>query len=151
VCELSSVRAGKATRPYGLFLKSSGSRYPWRTPEWYAEHRPKKAPFVPVSEFYPFITGTPTEEHELLLAVDRLVPKGLNSDTRSDICQDMIVAILSGTVDLENLKDATPKYVKEFFKMFPMKYGHLSLDMPLTYGGDEMNKTIADTVAAEYR
>lgn len=155
VCEASAFRAGHATRPYGLFLGYGGSmrhhNHPWRTAEWYEERRPIRIPFQPLTEFYPYISVTPTEDHDLLLAVDRLVPKGLNPDTRADVCQDMLVAVLSGEVTLDNLAGERPKYMKQFFKMFPTKYGHLSLDMPLSFGGDEMNKTLAETIAAEYR
>lgn len=154
VCEASAFRAGKSRRPYGLFFGTGGSmrhyNHPWRTPEWYAARQPKKIPHIPVSEFYPFISGSPTEDHDLLLAVDALVPKGLNNATRADICQDMLVAILSGETTLENLADSRPKYMKQFFKQFPGKYGHLSLDAPIDFG-DGTFRTIADTIAAEYK
>lgn len=152
VCETSAFKGGWAKRPMGLFL-TNGLRqhnYPWRTPEWYADRQPPKIPYQNLTEFYPFISTTPNEDHELLLAVDALVPKGLNSNTRADVCQDMIVAILSGEATLENIAGQRPKYMKQFFKMFPTKYGHLSLDAPLMLNG-ESPTTLGDMVAAEYR
>lgn len=107
--------------------------------------KPRKEREV-LTEYYPFISR-PTSDHELLLAVDSLVPKSLLSDTRADVCQDMIVAILSGEVSLENMRDAVPKYIKQFFKQSPSKYGHLSLDAPLVYGE---SKTLGETIAAEF-
>lgn len=148
VCEASVYKAGKSRRSYGLLLSSEGARRPWRTDEWYAARAPKKIPYQKLTEFYPYISVTPTEDHELLLAVDRIVPKGLNPDTRADVCQDMIVAILSGEVSLENMAGERPKYMKQFFKMFPAKYGHLSLDMPIF---EDSKKTLGETIAAEYR
>lgn len=79
-------------------------------------------------EYYPYISGPPRDEHEMLMAVDKIVPRGLPNDVRSDVCQDMIVAILSGDATLENLKGDTGKYLKQFWQMFPSKYGPLSLD-----------------------
>lgn len=155
VCETSAFNAGYGKRPYGLFLGYGGSmrhhNHPWRTAQWYADHRPVKIPFIPLTEFYPYISVTPTEDHDLLLAVDRMVPKGLNPDTRADICQDMLVAVLSGEVSLDNLAGERPKYMKQFWKMFPAKYGHLSLDAPLMYGGDISDMTLGDMIAQEYK
>lgn len=153
VLENSAYKGGWSKRPLGLLRPCgrphSRDNYPWRDAAWYAARKPK--PFVPLTEFYPYISTTPTEDHELLLAVDRLVPKGLNPDTRADVCQDMLVAVLSGDVSLDNLAGERPKYMKQFFKMFPAKYGHLSLDAPLIYGGDITDMTLGETIAAEYK
>jgi hypothetical protein len=151
VCEASAFQSGRRRRPYGLLYGSDRPFYgskPWRTPEWLEARKVKKPLFVPLSEFYPYVSTRSTDEHEFLLAVDALVPKGLNNEFRADICQDMIVAILTGETTLENLRDATPKFIKQFMKQMPSKYGHLSLDMPLVQGE---NFTLGDTIAAEYR
>jgi hypothetical protein len=153
VLEASSSKGGWCKRPMGLFLGNSGwgrATYPWRTSEWYAERRANsRVPFVPVSEFYPYITSEPNEEHQFLLEIDSLVPKGLPNEMRSDVCQDMIVAVLSGQTTIENLKDSRAQYIKQFYKQFPVKYGHLSLDAPLKVG--ETETTIADLIAVEYK
>lgn len=117
----------------------------WSTRVW---RRPPKAPRkqrAQMAEYYPFITSTPTDDHELLLAVERLVPKGISPDIRGDICQDMIVSILTGEIDLANLKDATPRFVKQLYETMPSKYGHISLDAPLIYG-DGKSRTLAETI-----
>jgi hypothetical protein len=100
--------------------------------------RPRKIAQEVLPEYYPYVSGTPSPEHEMLMAVDAIVPKGLPNDVRCDVCQDMIVAILSGEASLENLKGDTSKYLKDFWKMFPGKYGHVSLDQPV-YGTDKMS------------
>lgn len=110
--------------------------------EW---RRPAKKRVAPMAEVYPFITTTPTEDHDLLLAVDRLVPKNISADSRADICQDMIVAILLGEISLDNLRDSTPQFVKRIYQQMPSKYGHLSLDAPLIYS-DGTGKTLAETI-----
>jgi hypothetical protein len=144
VCEAHRDKRGHPNKPFGLFLedfikgtgRSDLSNTPWRTPEWYEARYPIKLSVEPLTEFYPYITKQPTEEHNFLLAVDALVPKYLPNHTRADVCQDMIVAVLSGEVTLENLKDGLPKYLKQFMKGAPSKYGHLSLDHPASYGDE---------------
>lgn len=141
VCENSRVPNGKVTRPLGLLrINNDGDgalqRLPWRTPEWYRAQRgarPRTPRIVrprlpPMTEFWPYISSQPTEDHGLLLAVDRLVPRGLNEQVRADVCQDMMVSILSGEITLDNLQDSRPEYLKKMFKGLPSKYGHLSLE-----------------------
>lgn len=143
VFEGSVHKAGRSRRSLRMFLLDDVRR-PWQTPEWYEQRKPIRVPVIPVTEFYPYLTAQPTEEHDLIMAVDRLVPKGLPNQTRADVCQDMLVAIITGEVSLENLKDAVPKYVKQFFKNFAPKYGHLSLDYPVRTGDD---RTLKDLIA----
>lgn len=147
--ENSKIRAGKYSRPIGL-IKSYGGRgwLPWRTEDWYAdryESRRRSRP-APLTEFWPYITGSPTDEHDLLLAVDGLVPRFFPNDVRSDICQEMIVAILSGDTTLENLRDGRVNYINELLKQMPSKYGHLSLDAPLSAATEYV--TVGETVRA---
>lgn len=153
VCENSSYRAGKAKRPMGLLqnlffpLHGSPSRrhgpIPWRTKEWHAARKP--APLLPRIEFYPFLTETPQAEHALLLAVDKIVPKGLNADTRADVCQDLLVDIISGDLTLAELHAAVPVYIRRFFKR-NSAWKHLSIDAPIFGNG---TCTLADVLAAE--
>lgn len=104
-----------------------------------------RIPLQPVAEFYPFITGKPTNDHDLILAVDSLVPKTIPSEVRADVCQDMIVAILTGETTLDNLRDSKAQFIKRVFRDTPSKYGHLSLDAPLIYG-DSKSRTLGETI-----
>lgn len=113
----------------------------WSTREW---RRPPRKRVAPMTEFYPFISGTPTDDHDLLLAVEALVPKYLPTDTRADVCQDMIVSILTGEITLDNLRDATKPYIKRVFKDAPSKYGHLSLDAPIIFGDGGKSRTLGE-------
>lgn len=154
IIDLCESRVGKSTRTFGLFLNGADSRRPWRTPEWYAARQKSKAPFEPLSEFYPYISNRAGEEHELLLAVEALVPKSLPKWSRADICQDLLVAVLTGEATLENVRDNVPRYIKWFFSKEPSKYGDLSLDMPMrsdSFKGGNNVRTLGDAIAAEYR
>ena len=158
VLEASAYRAGKSRRSYGLFLGASGFdestiRRPWRTPEWLAERRPKRVAVEPLSEFYPYVSSRVSEEHELLLAVDALVPKALPKWSRADICQDLLVAVLTGEATLENVRDDVLRYVKWFLSKEPSKYGPLSLDAPIqnsSFKGTSQVKTLGESIAAEF-
>lgn len=116
------------------------SKRDWRRPP----RRPRQKRGL-ATEFYPFISGEPTSDHDLLLTVEKLVPRGIPSDIRADICQDMLVSILTGEITLANLQDATPRYVKQIYQDMPSKYGHLSLDAPLIYG-DGKSRTLGETI-----
>jgi hypothetical protein len=78
---------------------------------------------------YPFLIhdgGKP--EHDLVRRVNAAVPKYLDPDTRADICQDIMVGILCGDFDPDNLKLPAKEMTKRVQQMFPTKYGPLSLD-----------------------
>lgn len=76
---------------------------------------------------YPYIRGTPKDEHLTLLEVHKLLPKHLPPDFKGEICQDIFVALLSGEVTMANLPDHIEKYVREARKNMP-EYKTLSLD-----------------------
>ncbi len=98
----------------------------------------------PLPTFYPFISSKVTEEHDLLLVVHNAVPKGLPAYHRDDICQDLLVAILDGSIRLENLPDEVSRFIKQAYKKFPTKYGPMSLEQPLTKDSDDF--TLGDTL-----
>lgn len=78
---------------------------------------------------YPYIIhegGKP--EHDLVRLVNNIVPKWLHPDMRADVCQDLIVGILAGDFDKDNLALPAKEMLKRVQKMFPTKYGPLSLD-----------------------
>lgn len=76
---------------------------------------------------YPYIRGTPKDEHVTLLEIHKLLPKYLPADHKGEICQDVFVALLSGETTMANLPDHIGKYVKASRKNMP-EYGTLSLD-----------------------
>lgn len=116
----------------------------WSNRDW---RKVRKQRIAPMAEVYPYVTTTPTEDHELLLAVDRLVPKNLHADARADLCQDIIVQILVGELSLDNLRDAPRRYFQKAMTAAPNKYGALSLDAPQMFG-DEMGRTLGETISS---
>jgi hypothetical protein len=85
--------------------------------------------------FYPFILHDPSkpkEGEELVRLVNAAVPASWPDFLRADVCQDLIVAILTGEISKDELH---PGNVKEFstrvFRMHPTKYAPISLDAPV--------------------
>lgn len=80
--------------------------------------------------FYPFAAQKSTEvqDCELLMAVHEVVPRGLPTQLRGDICQDLIVQILSGDTSFANIQDNPGKYIHALMKEHAGRYGTISLD-----------------------
>lgn len=116
----------------------------WSKRAWRRVSRARK-PRTPLAEYYPYITTAPTSDHELLLAVESIIPKTLPHEVRADVCQDMIVSILTGEITLDNLRDRRGEYIKSIFKQMPSRYGHLSLDAPMIFG-DGKSRTLGETI-----
>lgn len=78
---------------------------------------------------YPFLIhdgGRP--EHILLKKVNDAVPRHFRPETRADICQDIVVGILCGDFEEDDLDLPAQEMVRKVLQMFPTKYGPLSLD-----------------------
>lgn len=94
---------------------------------------------------YPFIRAKPRSDHELLLAVHSCIPSHVPHDVRGDLCQDLIVAILSGETTLENIQDVMHEHAKAAKKLMPDRFKTVSLDavIPGTDGFTLMDKMSA--------
>lgn len=86
---------------------------------------------------YPYIVNV-RGEHATLLAVNRLVPHGLPSHLRADVCQEMMLAVWSGATSLEALqsdKALVNSYIREARKLNYEGGGFaMSLDVPMMDG-----------------
>lgn len=165
LCENSRVVWGNSTKPLGLLdgpligsdtdydLDGINLRLPWRTAEWYANRIARKRASMPVweplTEFYPYIAKSPTEEHELLLAVDRIVGRALAPEWRGDFCQDLIVSILSGDLEVRNLHDEMPNYLRRFKYEMPNKYKEISIDALIFSEEGGRGRTLAECLIAK--
>lgn len=102
--------------------------------EGFRRYRPKVSASV-----WPFVSRVPTEADSFVLEVDGLVPKNLPEQVRQDVCQDLIVSVLSGEISLPELKGAVQRHVKNVFDLHPLKYGPISLDHPLPQQARKMD------------
>lgn len=104
--------------------------------------------------FYPYLAHNserPDDGKELMKLVHSVVPREFPDHIRADICQEMIVSVLSGEVSRDNLHDHVRKHIRKVFKVNPTKYNEgegatgirLSLDAKLTFGLDD-DRTLHD-------
>jgi len=89
-----------------------------------------KRVWMPIADCYPFVSSNAARspDHELLLAVNALVPEELSPDVREEVCQDILLAILEGKTTIEKVGYDVQQYVKSHYKFMPKKFGHVSLD-----------------------
>jgi hypothetical protein len=103
----------------------------------------------PLPEFYPFIPkgldviADSIDGMELLIEVNKSVPKEIPEYAREDICQELLVAILSGEIERNLLADRAiiKGFISKTFKS--ISTWDLSLDAPL-YGDDD--RTLLDII-----
>lgn len=108
----------------------------------YHANRPKAAPkpkFQPLSVVWPF-----RGDDALVERINGIVPKWLPEQARQEVCQDMAVALLSGSGEAE-LKTLCAQLTKQVYREYPQKWGPLSIDAPIR-GTDGL--TIKDTLVA---
>lgn len=100
----------------------------------------------PKPAFWPFAVRQAPDEHAMLHQIDALT-RGIPEQWRQDVCQDLVVAVLSGEVSLGNLQDALPEHLRRVFKMHPIKYGEVSLDAPIFGDG---TRTLHQLIAGSH-
>lgn len=89
------------------------------------------------TQLYPFITKDRTADNAILAAVHSAVPKYLAEDIRADVCQDLIVSILTGEVSLDNLSEIVPQHLKAHRDMYGDRWANvkgaklISLNAPM--------------------
>lgn len=96
---------------------------------------------------YPFLIhdgGRP--EHDLLKRVNAAVSRAYKPHMRADICQDIIVGILSGEFDPDDLHLPVREMTKRVFALSMEKWGDISLDAALP-GTDDFS--LLDTLTEE--
>lgn len=86
---------------------------------------------------YPYIVEV-RGEHEMLLAVNALVSRGLPDHMRADVCQEIMLAIWEKTISLDELK-RSPKLIGQYVRKAKRENyeacGYaLSLDVPMRGG-----------------
>lgn len=116
------------------------------TPHPIHERRTRKLRqrLAPLATCYPYIREG--EEIELLLLVNEAVPKTIPHEVRADVCQELLLSILTGELTRETFIDHIGAYTREAYKQLGDKYKEISLDAPLYRDGQTY--TLLDTLAA---
>lgn len=127
---------------------------PWRKSTHVDPHRYPGERSLPTT-FYPYAVHDhehPDEGAELVALINKAVPSYLPPDIRADVCQDIIVGVLSGDLERANVVDHVQKYISDHFRGRDWKFvpgggkiGHidapLSLDEP---GGATLHDVLHD-------
>lgn len=97
---------------------------------------------------YPFLPKLRKElpEHEMLRAVSEAVPHNIPHDRRADICQELVLALLIGDIEIADLPTAVWKMFHKVYAFHPTTYGPISLDAPIR-GTDDLY--LIDTLSTE--
>lgn len=105
--------------------------------------------------YYPYLAHDPKSAngHDLVLLANKLVPQGLPHDIRADVCQELIVSILSGQVTRDQAHDYVQKHISKVFRSVEFKYtasGHglkFSMDAKIRgYEADD-DRSLHDVVS----
>lgn len=87
-------------------------------------------------------------EHELLRLINAAIPQHLPPDLRADMCQDLAIGCLIGDFNKDDLHLPAKEVAKRVYRMFPTKYGPISLDAPMFA---DSNVRLLDTLVDEGR
>lgn len=105
-----------------------------------AQVRPR---LEPVLTTWPFVRSFDNDDYALLKAVNELVPRSIPEHVRADVCQDILMDIVSGEIALEAVPRRIKEYAKKAYSFMPSKFGPKSLDSFIF--GDE-GRTLADVL-----
>lgn len=117
------------------FMQSKG----WygATPPW-VRKLAKTHPSVPdISEFYPY-----SREDVLIRLVSDAMPDWIQNDTKADVSQDLLLALVSGEIKSDELHKHVPIYLLRHRRRFGQKRFMLSLDSE-TPDGRSLHELVA--------
>lgn len=81
-----------------------------------------------LTEFYPYLK-TETPGTELIVKVNSMVPRDIPKQFRSDICQELLMAVIGGDISVEQVPAVIKKYAREVYRQCRMPDRFISLDL----------------------
>ncbi|MDB5611349.1 MAG: hypothetical protein JWP25_8249 [Bradyrhizobium sp.] len=106
--------------------------------------KPIKRPAPKIRTEYPYCGRDASDGYKLLMAVNSAVPKRASEDSRADICQDLILAVLEGAASMNNLSDGSASAIRKYNQLYPPRFGPVSLHESLT--NDPNGPTLMDRI-----
>lgn len=98
--------------------------------------------------YYPYLAHDPKSDgNDLVLLANKVVPHTLPHDIRADVCQELIVSILSGEITRDQAHDHVQKHIGRVFRSVDFKYGGGNLMVPMAAkirDGDD--RTLGDMI-----
>lgn len=84
---------------------------------------------APSMACYPYIAHDPKKDgFDLVARVNRAVPRSLPEDIRADICQDIIVAVLSGELTESDLAEGIKRFIGTGRRELATRWKHVPFD-----------------------
>jgi len=83
---------------------------------------------------------------DLMRKVNAVVPRNFPDHMRADICQELIVRILSGEINIDSISEAFPVVLTDFRRLHPFKFAPISLDAPIRATD---SRTLHDILSAD--
>lgn len=119
--------------------------------EWYARCAAQSAlrlasvrpRLEPILTTWPFVRSFDNDDYALLKAVNEIVPRSIPEHVRADVCQDILMDIVSGKLALETVPHRMKEYTRKAYGFMPSKFGPKSLDSFIF--GDK-GRTLADVL-----
>ncbi len=148
--EKAADALGRSPSSIAKYARDAGILLP---ADWKAVLRPGKARsqtdrYVPIC--YPYIRAERAEHHDIM-EVNSLIPQGIAPHMRSDMCQEILLALLEKRVTMDELrgrKNNTTFFIKKFYRDNFEQSGHaLSFDAPA--GDDATFFDIASSISAK--
>lgn len=121
---------------------------PPKTDRRWGIRRPRvaKPAFVPLMQF-PYVRSARSEYGDLL-AVNTLVPRGMPEETRADVCQSIMLAVIEGTVTVAEL-ERNPGLLKSFISKF--RKAQTPWQEITGFGGEDDERSYEDIAASNIR
>lgn len=113
----------------------------WRTIEWISEKKKSRLWKPPERQLvYPYFSPCSHVHHandtSLVARVHGMVPKGIPAEIKGDLCQDLLVGVLSGDFTVDNIPDQIARYLRAARKFMPDQPRHVSFDAAFGNGDD---------------
>lgn len=97
----------------------------------------------PHEKSWPYNTAGTGCGSDILAEVSALLPRELPEQVRADVGQDIVLAVLEGSVDRINLRDQLRWFIRQHYGNMEWRFDTLSLDKPIFEDGGSLHELIS--------
>lgn len=100
----------------------------------------------PPELFYPFMIHDPEDDaSDLVQFINKIVPRGLTPDMRADVCQEMLLAILTGEIARDQAHNKRFEIMRRVLKMNGVSDSALRLDAQMPGHSKTLMEILTDS------
>ena len=146
VAETLGVHRNTLYRHIGLGLLAGRSFRTWIPRQGWVPHHSREN----FTLYWPYMTTNDPRYEGVIRKVNEAVPRSMDDAVRADVCQDILVSVLTGEIHESDIQRAVKLHVSRHYKLFPVRdYNTRSLDSVVPGTERKLIDTIsADAVAA---